>query len=398
MRLASLRGALYLDGENQRTVPVCREDLNPTYTTGKPHNMGDWFVTRSTSEIVNAEEIYTFYPTASEREFDFINQECQALILKGGNFLNGSWLSTNITYETLKKIRIPIIYIGAGLQAPIDGKVTFSEEEIKCLKYIHDSSTSCGVRGESTKEALAEIGIDNARVIACPTLYWRCQPTLKIAKPSLDRVAWTMRDVLLNESREMQVKQFELMRSLRDYCREFTIALQGEEVPLQDYYIFDRYGARVRTIRENIDNFPKVSISHKVKLDRDTLIDKIQHKYGKFIDSSFLYWIAHHSFFSYDPAAYLDFYRSLSFIIGCRLHGNLVSLSQGIPAYFLTYDERTQEMANLLSIPSCKIRDFQFDPNILADISWEAFEAKYAYYYQEFKQFFTENNIITNLN
>ena len=215
MRVGILQGYLQIDGENLRTIPACREDRNAFYGGGSPHNMGDWFVTRSIWSELDAEVYYTVHPAAPQKSFDFINSECDVFVLKGGNFLTGNFLSTKIGYEVLSKIKIPMMYIGAGLQAPIGGTVTFTEDEQRCLKYIHDSSESCGVRGETSKEALEKIGITNARVITCPTLFWGCKPELELKKPSMERVGWTMRDVLLSQDRPTQKRQFDLIERLR---------------------------------------------------------------------------------------------------------------------------------------------------------------------------------------
>lgn len=395
MKVASLISPLHVNSETQRLIPACRQDRDATF--GKRHNNGDWFVTRSTIEIIKADEYYNISSSAADREFDLINKECDILILKGGNFLSGNWLTENITYDVLKKIRIPIVYVGAGLQTSIGGDVTFTDSEIQCLKYIHDSSNSCSVRGEKTKEELAKIGIDNVRVTGCPTLFWSTKPTLTIKTPQFGKVAWTMRTGLISQPPEMHKKQFSLMKSLRDYCDNLTIMLQGEEVSLQEYFLYSKWGVRYHTVKEAIKGYPKVSKTTRKYLNEEEIIQEVYKKYLRSTDQSFLDWVMNHTFFSYDSAEYLDFFRSLDFIMGCRLHGNLVALSQGTPAYYITYDERTQEMVELFKIPNSKIEDFEFDLETIKSADWKPFEERYSYYYQEFAKFFAENNIENHL-
>lgn len=398
MKVANLIGPLLYNSEIHRFVYPCRYDLPPKYAPNQmPHNQGDWFVTRAMTDIIDAEEVYNIYPNASQKEFDIINNECDILILKGGNFLSGDWIHKEIGLETLKKIKLPIVYVGAGLQAPIGGKVTFIKEEIECLKYIHDNCHSSSVRGNSTAEALNEIGIKNVEVIGCPTLYWGLKRNLKIKKATIENVAWTMRDYLFSQGVEMHAKQFQLMNFVRNFSDNFQVMLQGEEVELQEYFQYKKWGTKYHTEKIIFPGNSGIYKTQKKYLSEDEIKNSIYKKYGNLIEKTFLNWIMNHTFFSYDTADYIDFFKSLTLAIGCRLHGNLVSLAHGTPAYYVTYDERTEEMVRLFNIPGISINNFNYDPQQILNSDWTKFENKYKEYYDIFLKFLENNNIKNNL-
>ena len=77
--------------------------------------------------------------------------------------------------------------------------------------------------------------------------------------------------------------------------------------------------------------------------------------------------------------------QAADMVLGCRLHSNLVAIAHGTPTYFLTYDQRTQEMADTFELPSCPVT--AFDASIdLHDQNWSGFEKRYAHYFGEMRR------------
>ncbi len=52
-----------------------------------------------------------------------------------------------------------------------------------------------------------------------------------------------------------------------------------------------------------------------------------------------------------DPSTWYDFLRERDFAFGTRLHGNIAALLAGTPAYLLTFDSRTTEVAEHHALP-----------------------------------------------
>lgn len=392
MRIALLQGPLGLETEHHRTIPASREDLaGHRFVTGHA-NIGDWFVTRVTCETLDAEVATTIAPDAPDAAFDVINRDCDLMILKGGNFLSPGWVDRYLPLSLLKKIKIPIVYIGAGIQTPTGSDtVDFTKGDQASLKYIHASSKSCMVRGASTAEALARIGIDNVRVLGCPTIFWSRRPTIHVRRPRLEEVGWTFRNTLYSAADAGRRAQFAALEQLRLRSRNLTVLLQGEEVALQAYHLYDRYGTRYQLMDETN---PELKLRHtrRVALERQPLTALVRSRLGDAASAEQAEWIARHSFFSVDVAAYVAMAERLDFVAGCRLHGNMVALSHGTPAFFFIYDERVREMADLIAAPHKVLSENDiFIP--VDDLDYGPFERRYAELYAGYKAFLDENGI-----
>lgn len=78
--------------------------------------------------------------------------------------------------------------------------------------------------------------------------------------------------------------------------------------------------------------------------------------------------------------------------IGSRFLGNLIALTNGIPAFILAHDSRTTEMAELMSIPYAPVDGIDVE-RILEEADFDAFEARYTQLYDQFAAFLTENGL-----
>src|SRR5215207_10191304 len=98
--------------------------------------------------------------------------------------------------DVLERLRIPVIALGVGAQAPAHGRLELSAESLRVWRSIADRCTTVGVRGDYTAEVLWDIGVRNLRMVGCPTLFRARNPDLRIDLPpleSIDRVAFTLR-------------------------------------------------------------------------------------------------------------------------------------------------------------------------------------------------------------
>ncbi|MCU1363887.1 MAG: hypothetical protein JWM55_1715 [Acidimicrobiaceae bacterium] len=393
MKLATIQGALEIGLDYQRYVPAAKTDqaASPQLDYAAPHNIGDWFVTKVTDRILAYHELLVVARSADQHDWDIINSECGAMVLKGGNYIQPDWLSRNFGIDLFRKIKIPIILFGVGLQAGWSEQVDFQPEEIEILRYIHDSCACSSVRGYSTAEQLAKIGITNAAVTACPTIYWSRRPEITVRPASDERVGFSFRQSLYSDDPVMLESQFRAIETMRDRAGTVTVILQGEEVLLQLYLEGRRWGAehevRVEPVAES-------GLTHLQRrpLDLAALRSEIHEQFGGYTRASLLDWVMNNSFFSYDVGEYVATYRAQGLVVGCRLHSNLVSLANGTPTMFLTYDQRTKELAELLEIPHCAVTDFgpHVDP---FEQDWRPFEKSYAAHFAEMRRFLDSNGL-----
>jgi hypothetical protein len=391
MRVAFLQNSLELDSEAVRLTPVSRihrgTDL---HQTGQPPNLGDWLIIQTTMEVLEAEAVYTLHPDHTSADIDLINAECDLLLLKGGNFVHRGWLEANLPLDLLKRFRIPIVYMGSGIQMPLDSEdAALTPGDVAVLRYIHDSTTSCMVRGHFTAEQLARHGITNVRVAGCPSLFASRRPTIEVRRPHLDRVAWTFRHGLFAEGSELMKAQLEALRRLRDKASHTVVLLQGEEIHLQRLYGFSHWRATTVNRRILIGN---VTVSETVPVSGRELIEAYLAEYRRFCDDEMLSWLPRNMFFSFDLEDYRVLARDLGLVAGCRLHGNLLALSQGIPVVYFLYDRRVSELTELMRVPALRLDwgELDIDPDAL---DYRPFEARYAVLFEQYRTFLDENGI-----
>jgi hypothetical protein len=392
MKLATIQGPLEIGLDYHRYVPAAKMDqaASPALDYDAPHNMGDWFVTKAADRLLAYDNLTIIRRDAPDREWEIVNDECDAMVLKGGNYIQADWLTREFGIELFRKIKIPIILFGAGLQAGRSERVHFEAEEVEILRYIHEGASS-SVRGNSTAEALAGIGIHNAIVTACPTAFWSRKPEITVRAPHEDRAGYTFRQSLYSDDPAVYEAQFRAIETVRDRFGQVTVILQGEEVLLQRYMEARRWGA------EHEARLTRVSGTGLTRLTRtalrvDELRNEIHRRFGAFTRPAFLDWFMNNTFFSYDIGEYLETYRSQGLVVGCRLHSNLVSLANGTPTVFLTYDQRTQELAELLELPHCALTDFGPDVDLLGQ-DWRPFEKSYMHHFGEMRRFLDTNGL-----
>ncbi len=178
---------------------------------------------------------------------------------------------------------------------------------------------------------------------------------------------------------------------VRDRFGTVTVILQGEEVLLQRYMEARRWGAEHEA---RLTSLPGSRLRRltRTPLRAATLAAEIIDRFGEYARPDLLNWFMNNTFFSYDIGEYLRTYAAQGMIVGCRLHSNLVALANGAPTMFLTYDQRTQELAELFEVPHCPLLEFGPDVDLLGQ-DWRPFEKNYRHYFGEMRRFLEENGL-----
>jgi len=397
VRVASLQGPLELGGDYWRWVQASRINRAvPEFSRPEQaENVGDWFVTQIVDRLVEFDELVLVPPAATPRQWDLVNETCDVMLLKGGNYLFPGFLRDHVGVEAIRNIRIPIVIMGAGIQDVGAGGVEFTPEDVEILRRIHDSCAASSVRGHLSAEVLAAIGIDNAIVTGCPTLFWAREPELTIRPPRPDHTGFTFRTWLYSRDDAPYVAQFRALEALRGRSDRTSVILQGEELPLQQLHIARNWGA---TFAGSLvwDEDAELNRLVRTRLDPDGLVAEIHAEMDAFAAPELIDWVTEQTFFSWDVADYMELYRSLGLVLGCRLHSNLLSLANGTPAFYLTYDDRTREIVELLALPSCDVLEAGdgIDP-FAAD--WSPFEVAYRRQYAEMLRFLEANALAHRL-
>ena len=155
------------------------------------HNIGDAFVFDSSLKLLRYAQFNGMnIRNPTDADIERYNTEYDYAFLRGSNYLHPAMDWENAP-AVLAKLRIPVIAFGIGAQAPSKGPLVLNEATRRVLALIADRSVSMGVRGAYTADVLWSLGIRNARIVGCPTVFRNNDPALRIDLPPLE----TVRDV-----------------------------------------------------------------------------------------------------------------------------------------------------------------------------------------------------------
>ena len=373
-----------------------------------PHNIGDQFVAAGLARALDMDRFYTLTREASAAQFDFINNECAAVIVIGQNVLFPGWFSKYLPVSYLKQLKIPLIFLSLGLQFGFKDTLELTPSDVESLKWIHDRCASSQIRGHITEELLARYGVKNTRVLGCPSLLYPMTDKIKIRPPSLERVCFTVTD--MRHLPDNQQWQIAVMENLLERSERFSAVAQGGEYVLQDH-IVRRDG--VSPI-EREDFYVAVADDGAAKINKkedftgplkpgDLMLSKTTWEDPAATESAIRYYykecseallenLIHHSFYGGHLSEYVRKGRDASFYAGTRLHGNLIALMQGTPSVFAVHDYRLKDMAEFLDVPSITMERNETHID-LAALSWKNFEDKFSAIVAGFKSFFEENGL-----
>lgn len=346
------------------------------------HNIGDAFVFDSSLKLLNFEKLGVL-PIANPNldDIDRLNEEYDYVFLRGSNYVHKD-MRWSQTIDVLKRLKIPVIAYGIGAQAPVKGKLELSEETKTVLRMMADSTTSIGVRGTYSAQVLWDIGIRNVRIIGCPTAFRRNNPNMKIQLPSLDKV----RNVGVTLRREVSpayaqdIKRYltfhrDLVKSL---AQRFDVVLMAQGEVEEKKIVFG-------TQEQKEEAFAALRANKWVS---EWYLDETMEKLHR-----------ERLFYSDVVADYEDLVQQKDLVLGYRLHGNLMALSNGTPSIYFTYDSRTVEFAETFQIPSFDVfsgKDFSIEEYWDQSL-FDKFNRAYHHTYREMRQFLVENGVDTKM-
>ncbi|MBN9672252.1 polysaccharide pyruvyl transferase family protein [Roseibium aggregatum] len=342
------------------------------------HNIGDAFVFDSSLKLLNYTKVQTLeIATFDPNELDRLREEFDYVVLRGSNYIN-SEMDWRQSEQVLKRLGLPVLAFGIGAQAPTDGKIELSESTRNVLRLMADSTQSIGVRGAYTAEVLHDIGIDNTRIIGCPTAFRKNDPDLKIVLPALE----TVKKVGITIRREVSpayakdIRQYlTLHRELiKSFASRFDTVLMAQGEREEKKIVLgtpEQKEEAIATLKANAWASEWYFDEQVEELYRSRL------------------------FYSDVVADYDDCVRGCDLVLGYRLHGNLMALANGVPAIYFTYDSRTREFADTFKIPSFDVfAEKVFRLGDLWDQSaFDAFNHAYAQTYAAMREFLDENNV-----
>lgn len=267
------------------------------------------------------------------------NAEYDYFVIPLANAFRESFLEQlNYITALVKKLKIPCIVIGAGIQTGIGGIKETSQEFDRTVsdfvKAVLKKSALLGIRGEFTAGYLKQLGFTEEKdftVIGCPSMYLY-GPEIPAGIPKDLRPASS---VSVNCKINIQAKLSRFILKSAKQFRHYTYVPQGIDDLLLLY-------AGVSIDR---DKFPKINKGYPWQL------------HSRICASG------HETGFT-DVRSWLAFLKNMDFSFGTRIHGNIAAVLAGIPAFIFAPDGRILELARYHQIQHMAAADLQEDADI----------------------------------
>lgn len=301
--------------------------------------------------------------------------ENPSVVIPSANFIiegNDSLMAALIRF--LEHTDCPVTMAGLGAQAeagvsPAQLVERLSDTHVRAFKMLAERAVSIGVRGEYTAECLNRMGIQNVRIIGCPSFYFRERKhSHRLKIPSLGKVQMT---VTPGDSREtkilelgMQTDAFWLMQMMSE---------KPELVLEQEEWNRDVKG-QMKTLIENC--FAGLSVTER------KLWTYMHRKCRIFFEKSL--WDR--------------FYEEedITFAFGSRFHGNMAAFQNGVPALWIVHDIRTAELVETLHLPHIdynQLAEIRHPQELLECCDYRDYEQHYGGLYDQYSGFLQENHL-----
>lgn len=265
-----------------------------------------------------------------------INDEFDAFVIPLANAFRGAFLPELRRITTLvRQLSIPVVVVGVGAQtaaSAVELPEEVREDTAAFVSAVLDRSAKIGVRGEVTRRCLAALGFgdEHVEIIGCPSLF---APGRDMAVHKRVETLTTDRSLAAN----VTLTQSRMGRILRH---------AGERYPHLTYVPQTRVELRQLLWGEPVpgefDPTMPTTVDHPLyRTDRIRMF--------------------------VDPHTWFGFMREQEFAFGTRLHGNIAALVSGTPAFLLTFDSRTTEVAEHHGIPHARLGSVaeDVDPAVL---------------------------------
>ena len=251
------------------------------------------------------------------------------IYIPAANFLNATsdlgWLA-----KLIRKIDRPCVIVGLGAQSEHEKTIpTLTHGTIDFLKEAAARTPYIGVRGSYSKSVCEANGIDNVRVMGCPSIFTNGDRTLGVKIEP----AWS------KPIEKLAIHASSIKAHVRHAERMLFAQLS---VHPGSSYILQRPVELMKVARGNLlTDADEKYISHAHSFLAPDLSR-----------TSFLRIIRSYGVVPYSIDSWLFYLAGHSHSIGTRIHGAILSLSAGLPSVCITHDTRTRELCDVLKVPN----------------------------------------------
>ena len=303
-------------------------------------------------DIRNIQNIYEYNFDNEDTDIDYINNEATHvfLILKDQIRIEESY-GLKLPYKRImnfiSKLNKPVIIAGLGANSfnGFDSEFhkKLAPDLIDFLKFLSDHCVEIGIRGHYTEEVLHKIGVNNTRVIGCPSFYETgCNRIIKKQEIS------DLKSVLLTQRLPLYTPK--LHKIMQDF--------QEQDI--------------IKPIAFNM-------------IEDNLLFQHVEPFYNQ----------TYHIFS--DIESWKKFVTQFKFALGNRIHGAILSINSGVPTLSMNKDSRATEMCSYLKIPHITNIDIKDENDILdiyEQIDYSEMNNFYPKLYDNFIDYLHKNNLL----
>jgi hypothetical protein len=310
-----------------------------------------------------------------------VNERFDTIVIAAANFIYKGF-DMGAVASFIEATRLPCFVAGLGAQAPsVRADIgELQQGTRRLLSVLQERCKLIGVRGHFTAQVLNDLGITNVAPVGCPSLYRRLTPSLSVRRPTPSR----LEKISLNGSRNV-VEHAGSPAAARNVERQLIkLSLErGYDYVLQneDPEMYVLCGSDSEPHLRHVD---RVIGTFDLGVTRDDFVRHIRAKYRLF--------------FNLDD--WDDYISGFDLSVGSRFHGNLIALTNGVPALVFAHDSRTTELAEFMRIPHVPVE--QIDTidleTLVSTADYDAFELRYRELYGRFAAFLSENGVAHRLN
>ncbi|KGA96893.1 polysaccharide pyruvyl transferase [Alkalihalobacillus alcalophilus ATCC 27647 = CGMCC 1.3604] len=266
-----------------------------------------------TEDTVITPDYYNY--STDDKRADEINEKYDCYVIPLADAFRPDFVPTLRKYTKLiKKLKIPVVVIGAGLRAPfepdLDGGFPFDKDVKEFVSAVLEKSSMLGLRGQITADYLTRLGfregVDHT-VIGCPSLYaFGRDLTVRDTNITTDSI------VSINSSRLSPDNVLEFIgRSSEQFPNHYFVPQWMREFVMT-------YTGSPSVNDADDKNYPN-KMSHPMYMN-----DKVR--------------------FFLNVPTWIDFLKGVDLSFGARLHGNVGGVLAGTPSLIIPKDARMREL------------------------------------------------------
>lgn len=269
-----------------------------------------------------------------EKSFiNFINNKCSHLIITLANTLKPNdpdHKKYNDLSSFIDKVRVPIVVFGLGVKHSTEQNDKLNFSAVELLNLLGQKTATLGVRGEITRKIiLRDSNVKNVTTTGCPSFYTNPKALFDI------------------QNRVARIHDGKHSFSATDYKKDSEINLLIDAINTNSFILepsnkfTHQYYLNCIKAKEAEEVQPPYFLKIKKLAEKNISIDKLKNIFQR-----------NYRLFRNLDEWYNFNNEAVDFTYGTRFHVNMASILCGIPALWITHDDRTREMTSLFLLPS----------------------------------------------